>query len=1496
MSRRLLALAALSLLVCLPAHATPALTATGPGTVVLGTSFELTLTLDQSGATQYAPFIDVIIPRHGADGIAQNGPCDGVTFGSAVLAGVQPANAPLNVTVQGPSAPCGSGGPAFPHPLKAWGVPDVIVPPGAMLVTIVLPYGSFDDTQPPVQVVLSLGVHDHADVGFPLVVQARTGFALGSTAQNDSGSDPPAIAPWIEKVIIPAAATITKSFGSPEQETVAGPNFPAPFGLNVAVPPGQKLFKVKVTDCLPASLTLVGATATPPATSVVLKGNCVTVTWLELSTPGTVNLTFFGNDKPAWTASSACNRAPKNTATLSAEWDPKDFRDDLVPVFAKGEATPNVRSLAVQKKCTPGPNGVIPGSTLTCTLEFQVNDYLRLGDLMFRDLMADGLTLKGAPVLTVADRFGSIASVPLPGGTYTVGKNAKGDTGCKTALGGSLLTIHLSTALGALKPGVFPGNTLTGGHAIGSAPFTAAKGKVVYTVTIDDKFQFGPHYAGNPVQGIAPDDLFVGKDDPLNDRVRFIGRKYSLTKTPVSVSDPCEDASEDCKSVEGGPLSKHVVGRNGKLIVPPDPVAEATLPKFAAGDTITFRVRKQVRSGDAQTMTFRDWVPKPLLQFTAPPVQQCPAMVADTFCVQSAAGPVTPSKVTIEPPDQHLKLMLPPFHSVTNQPATIDLVFSKKISNAPFADGLHFTNVVEECEYNSYGTEKCEVAIAKFILTEPALRISKGIVASSSPSSTFNPKSPSPVGWHDPLLAPNVLPRFKAPIISSLNPIQTITSNATADAFDVITYAIVVENYGTGLAGAYDIKISDLGIPPCLQPAAGSLQVTDGTGAVLAAGAAFPTITVPKLAPYHPTSGKNIIVISFNAKVPAGAQWGCCKNTAKLAAYAAAPGGPDFVAAGFGGPFTDSAELCVRPKVEKCIVATSEPLTGNNPVSGTPQVTIGETVRFRLIVTLPEGQTPNLVVQDTLPPSLAFLNDGTAKFAVVADTSLKITPACALQKGLTPTCVPGSVKMTCPVPASIISGAGADNVFDAGDDPVFKFQNVVNGENDPNGEYLVIEFNARVANVPWNRVPPNNVPPWMPNYFWANEWQSNEVGTELVEPRLKVTKSVTLAAASIGATYTLTITNVGGSTAFEVAVNDILGECLQLLNINPPQLTGGAVLSPAAPAAFPVKATLPPGATVTLVYRANARAGCEDCAKLLNKAVVTWTSLRVTGTSPNPTGSLPGPAGSITGERTGSMVAENNYKAEAVAAICHRVCGRKYHDLDRDGVSDPEEPGVGGWVISTNETPPVSATTDTNGAYCLDVYPYDNEICETTHPLWTSPQPCVQIPWGAGLTQQANFGNFSECVFRLTGFVFEDRNLNGLRDPGEPPVSGQAIVAEPQDGAGTMTYWAQTDANGKYVFDVPASGTYLIRPFILMNWAQVRPVSGGYTAEIRCSYRLGPGFANVSAAGIEPFQVFGPEVPDTESGSLDFAVRDVCDGACPKFCFAISGNPICIGF
>jgi hypothetical protein len=104
-----------------------------------------------------------------------------------------------------------------------------------------------------------------------------------------------------------------------------------------------------------------------------------------------------------------------------------------------------------------------------------------------------------------------------------------------------------------------------------------------------------------------------------------------------------------------------------------------------------------------------------------------------------------------------------------------------------------------------------------------------------------------------------------------------------------------------------------------------------------------------------------------------------------------------------------------------------------------------------------------------------------------------------------------------------------------------------------------------------------------------------------------------------------------------------------------------------------------------------------------------------------------------------------------VCIIDCKICGRKYSDLNRNGVQDPGEPGLQGWTIRLfypNGTLYASMTTDASGNYCFNSIPCGAwKVNEVMPPTWvqTFPSPSVHtLNLPIATTQNGvDFGNYS---------------------------------------------------------------------------------------------------------------------------------------------------------
>ncbi|MGR3484766.1 MAG: isopeptide-forming domain-containing fimbrial protein, partial [Paracoccaceae bacterium] len=182
------------------------------------------------------------------------------------------------------------------------------------------------------------------------------------------------------------------------------------------------------------------------------------------------------------------------------------------------------------------------------------------------------------------------------------------------------------------------------------------------------------------------------------------------------------------------------------------------------------------------------------------------------------------------------------------------------------------------------------------------------------------------------------------------------TGPLAAEAGDVITYTIVVENTGSG--PAFDVVVTDLLTDPGLQLVPGSVAIVGGTAtATTPSGAGF----VSDFAVVLPGQS---ITITYDATVLTMPPPGGFDNTA-AATFSSAP-----VADGDGraGAVDDDHTVAGPPQIDKAIRETSIAATAG------AELVVGEEVTYALTVTLPEIPTDSLVVTDTLPPGLTYVS------------------------------------------------------------------------------------------------------------------------------------------------------------------------------------------------------------------------------------------------------------------------------------------------------------------------------------------------------------------------------------------------------------------------------------------------------------------------------------------------------------------------------------------
>ena len=936
------------------AQAVPQATVSGlEATPLIGAPLTFSVTFDNASAVQtgYGPFIDLILPVTGADG-AGAAVDDGLSFVSATYLG-QPVTA-TTITFDA------SGHATHPYAVDTSGALLIVTgTPGDQLVVLRLPFGSFTSGQPAAAVVVTANLSNQADAGFALPIRVRGGFQYGNDALANPPIDPSIVGAFpavgVAPAVTPTILRLTKTYVGPEDETATGPNFPRQYRITVDVATGQTVTDLDLTDALPGNLQFIAVTnasavgsptVTPVATpATTTPGGTLTRRFSSVpGTSGTADATLeFSFHVPLRDASSAEVNPPAsgddatspNQAAALGSWDPIDGRDAVAPVSAAGTAgapehTLTPKSLAIQKGVTiavdTGAAGPSPGDTLEYTLDLQVSDFFALQNLVITDVISDGQRHAGAaPQLSMVEHSGGNSAIaPVNGANY--GFAVSGTTGETTAtfqISQELLTRGLDPRLvGGCVPQVG-----TGGPVPDCALFNggATTVRLTYRTLVQDTFDFP-----------SPGDPSVDHGDVLGNAVTADADVLSVADAATPTGFDEQDTSGAGVTILVGTLTKSIYAING--------ITSFGAPRLGPGDTVTYRLRYTLPSSDMEPLTITDYLPLPVLvatevtgpvqgvvSATVPAAGQAKFGPADTFFAFSGAVPA----IATDAAANSVRFSYPAFDDPANQPRAIDLLFTVTASNQPFADGLFLTNQARSLEGSTNASDAIVDAIVQIQLNEPSLRVRKGAVTSSNAADVYSPTIVGPVAFTAPGSGGK---RWVGTISSSGLATAPINSNVSAlDAGDLVTFAIVVENLGSGPEGAFDVTFRDTlpaGFVVPADLAALNLSVTDGAGTALAfsdlGGGLFgsglqlvdPGAAQGALRVFDNSAGTNIAVITYDLQLASTITPNqALINTATLTNYAGTEGGPDFTSVDPSDPATVTT---AAPSMTKVITATSQ--------------------------------------------------------------------------------------------------------------------------------------------------------------------------------------------------------------------------------------------------------------------------------------------------------------------------------------------------------------------------------------------------------------------------------------------------------------------------------------------------------------------------------------------------------------------------------------------
>jgi len=709
----------------------------------------------------------------------------------------------------------------------------------------------------------------------------------------------------------------------------------------------------------------------------------------------------------------------------------------------------------------------------------------------------------------------------------------------------------------------------------------ATTGTITYDATIDQSF------TPEPTDPILASDILTNT----------VFNTYSLT----AGASGCSDGSGATVNIIPVQLSKSIVN---------------VQPQYVPGETVTFRLRLDIPSGDTEGIVFEDFFPLPVFDV---------ATLNLTFGTDIRLGPndtlgFAPTSITVDPAENSLRIEWPNVDTTT--PETIEVDVDIVVEDDPFADRLFLSNLIQAFTINNDPLTASALTLVQILVRAPSLVITKGVSASDNPTGDAT-ISPSPA---------------TLPVDGDIS---------ASDAGDTLTYTITVENIGG--AGAYNVRITD----PAVTELTGAtiVSVEDGTGTPIPFrdAADVPAPAPPGLPIPTDLSGGILLDVPLDPNdenpMGGGAPYGTdtvvvtvqytlagsvepsqqIDNTASVT-WASQSGAVTFPAR------TDGARATIaNPQIDKTVTAIAPGYAGN-----LTQAHIGEVLTYQVVVTLPEGTSSNVSFTDLLDNGLAFTD------------VVSITPS----SGDVTTDAAGGFAGVLAGAAFTNSGAGAhqlDRLL------TLDFGNVTNANTDnATAETITIVYRARVLNWTDNDRGDgrNNRARWIwddPNAGGTTFVQDSASNVTVIEPELQVSKTLSAATGDGGDTLTVTIdishTGASNADAFDVTLEDILPTGFTFV--------GGFMTSGVAPDTGPTHAagtisagwnSIPDdGSTAQVSFQVTLDGTVEPTEQVTNTAEIQWESLA----DPDQ-GALPSPPNNTLGvERTGDAAdpggAANDY-------------------------------------------------------------------------------------------------------------------------------------------------------------------------------------------------------------------------------------------------------------
>lgn len=654
-----------------------------------------------------------------------------------------------------------------------------------------------------------------------------------------------------------------------------------------------------------------------------------------------------------------------------------------------------------------GNGAVLPQDSIKYTATVQVSDFSSLKDLVIKQDIDNGQTVDPtvAPVFTYTENGTqytvTLPTIPTEQTTTTPGENSDviytaGYSGSDSSsnvgwsftrdatTGHTLVTFYIGAALQAQY-----GSSVLASGTTGSLTFQT-KALTAYS----------PNTSGKSSAVITENDTLTATD----------------TASATLVSMNTEDVAGDAViTADGGNTGLTVPkGEAGIRIVAVNGVA-ITDDKYVIrpGDKVTYATTYTLKSGDYNDLTLKSYLPQGTFSTSDPTgngttqFTQASTGGGDTsvypesgqYQLVSSPNDVKINKIVENETSNSLEFTLTQKTAPDAKIDPVEIYFTVTASNAPMADGLPLTTLVEGSLTNGSGNTVQSQQIAGTSLVEPDLDTTTGIVsivddsgASKSltytdevtgktydPSQSFNIAGSSGVPTKAGQLTDGILSQ-----VDNLNMTAAGTSqNTQVDGGDTVRLATTVVN--NGKSAAYDVSLSGK-LPDSIglsqienfqiysRDASGNLVAVENAGGSTVAAQYFSTTgsgftipvtgNAPALYGTGDTDhvGQNVLVVVYDVKLaPDTVVGGSLVWDGTIKSFANKVGGSNFVQADgtdvAGGTLSDDATIALAKPTITIGTDSSDSPQNDGTVNGTTglQVVVGETRPITMTVSVPEG-------------------------------------------------------------------------------------------------------------------------------------------------------------------------------------------------------------------------------------------------------------------------------------------------------------------------------------------------------------------------------------------------------------------------------------------------------------------------------------------------------------------------------------------------------------